>query len=205
MKSKVCFLLLCAIVASSATGQKPAPVTPKRVFRIELFGRTLSFLLPEKMQLVTNQRNTVNLLMEFIPQGESLASWTRMVTIQAYRGLGASAQPTPSIARRAFYPAACKIGPIYRDGGERSVASDLKRTVIANGCASLPAGAYPLAMKGAGEQDFIYLFRDRETVYTLNYAERGAPFAGKSPPLRIDAGDSLLRDIFGEVTLAQAP
>ena len=201
MKSKVCFLVLGALLASSAAGQRSATVTPKRVFRVELFGPTLSFMLPEKMQLVTNQRNTVNLLMEFIPQGQSLATWTRMVTIQAYRGLGRSPEPTAAIARRAFYPAACRNGPIYRDGGERTLAGDLKRSVIANGCASLPAGAYPLAMKGAGEQDFIYVFRDRETIYTLNYAERGAPFAGKAPPRNVDSGDALLREMFGEVTL----
>lgn len=169
--------------------------------KVPLFERTLTFQLPAGMAVANDKRNDTHVLIEYVPKGETLDNWTRLVTIQAYRGLGASPEPTASIARRAFYPAACKIGPIYHDGGEQSMRSGLTRSVIANGCASLPAGTYPKALKGAGEQDFIYMFRDAETIYTLNYAVRGAPFAGKSPPVVVDGGEALLREIFGKVAL----
>lgn len=191
--------VLTALLASPGNAREGAATT-----RVPLFNRTLSFTLPAGMAVVNNRNNGTNVLIEYVPKGETLATWTRLVTIQAYRGLGASPMSTAALARQAFYPAACKIGPIWRDGGERAVGGGLKRTLVANGCASLPAGAYPKALKGAGEQDFILIFRDAETVYTLNYAVRGAPFKGKAPPVAAERGEVLLSEVFGEVLLTQA-
>jgi len=182
-----------ALLAGSAAHARPVQVPV-----LEL---TLSFNLPDGMAEVTNRNNGTNVLIEYVPRGETTANWTRMVTIQAYRGLGRSSASSGDIARQAFYPAACRVGPIYRDGGERILASGMKRSVIANGCASLPAGAYPRALKGAGEQDFILMFRDADSIYTLNYAVRGAPFAGKRPPVPVETGEALLRQVLGEVSL----
>lgn len=169
--------------------------------KVPLFTRTLSFQLPSDMVVANNKRNDTHVLIEYVPKGESLGNWTRLVTVQAYRGLGASAETTASIARRAFYPTACRIGPIYRDDGEHRVTAEVTQSIIANGCESLPKGAYPKALKGAGEQDYICLFRDRETIYTLNYAVRGAPFKGRVPPVAVDGGEALLLQIFGGVQL----
>lgn len=168
---------------------------------VPLFGRTLSFRLPADMVVANSRDNGTNILIEYVPEGETLTSWTRLVTVQAYRGLGKSPMGSAEIARQAFYPAACKTGPIYRDGGERILASGLKRTLITNGCASLPAGAYPKAMPGAGELDFILMFRDDETIYTLNYALRSRPFTARKAPIDIEQGEALLRQVFGEVQL----
>lgn len=182
-------LLLAAAPGSSGLQQIP------------LFARTLSFRLPAGMVKVTDRNNGTNVLMEYVPKGQNVGNWTRMVTIQAYRGLGASPTPTAAIARQAFYPASCRNGPIYRDFGEQQRAPGMRRTLVSIGCASLPAGAYPQALKGAGEQDFIMVFRDAETVYTLNYAERGAPFAGKAPPRDVARTADILASQFGEVGL----
>lgn len=190
--------ILCLAIALAApvTAKAPAPQ-----MRTTLFERTLVFSLPADMVIATNRNNGTNILIEYVPRGETLSNWTRLVTIQAYRGLGKSPVSSAEIARQALYPAACKQGPIYRDGGERILANGDKRSVIANGCASLPAGAYPKAMKGAGEQDFILMFRDADTIYTLNYAIRGPSFAGKKPPITIEQGEAILRQTFGEVRL----
>lgn len=153
------------------------------------------------MVKTTDRNNGTNVLVEYVPRGQNVGNWTRMATVQAYRGLGASATPTAAIARQAFYPASCRAGPIYRDFGEQTVAPGMRRTLVAIGCASLPEGAYPQALKGAGEQDFIMIFRDAETVYTLNYAERGAPFAGKAPPHDPARTAEVLRAQFGDVAL----
>lgn len=77
--------------------------------------------MPTGMTLTNNKRSDTNVLMEFVPKGETLANWTRLVTVQAYRGLGESPRSSADIARQEFYPEACNIGPIYRDGGERVV------------------------------------------------------------------------------------
>ncbi|HNW18257.1 MAG TPA: hypothetical protein PKK17_07050 [Sphingorhabdus lacus] len=183
----------------------PAFAAPAGPARVPVFERTLVFNLPADMIRANDRNNGTNILIEYVPKGQTLANWTRLVTIQAYRGLGRSPMKSADIARQAFYPASCTTGPIYRDGGERILASGLKRSIIANGCASLPEGAYPKALRGAGEQNYIMMFRDADSIYTLNYAVRGAAFAGKAPPLSVEGGEAILRDIFGEVTLNPSP
>ncbi len=168
---------------------------------VPLYTRTLSFTLPVDMVRANDKDNGTNRLIEYVPRGETVANWTRLVTIQAYRGLGTSPQPTAQIARQAFYPAACKVGLIYQDNGEKALAGKLRRSLIINGCASLPPGAYPKALAGAGEQDFFLIFRDSDTIYTLNYAVRGKPFAGKAPPIALATAETLLKDVFGEIRL----
>jgi hypothetical protein len=194
-------LLAVAGAAMLAPGMAGAEPAPGSATRVALFARQLQFTLPAGFVRVTDRANGTNVLIEYVPAGENVGNWTRMVTIQAYRGLGRSPAATAAIARQAFYPAACTIGPLYRDFGERVGGGGLKQTIVANGCASLPAGAYPKALKGAGEQDFIMIFRDEETVYTLNYAERGAPFAGKPPPRDPARAGEILSAQFGPVRL----
>jgi hypothetical protein len=194
MKHAIAMLVL-AIGVVPAAANDPTPT------QVRLFTRTLSFMLPSGMILANDRNNGTNVLMEYVPDGETLATWTRLVTIQAYRGLGRSPMSTAAIARQAFFPAACQIGPMYHDGGERLLPNGNKRSVVANGCASLPAGAYPQALKGAGEQDFIYVFRDADNVYTLNYAVRGEPFTAKRPPVPEEIAETILIGQFGKVEL----
>ena len=188
---------LALAVPLSAAG--PAPTAGLQ--RVPLLGRTLGFRLPAGFVQANNRNNGTNVLIEYVPRGETLANWTRLVTIQAYRGLGASLRTTADIARSAFYPAACRNGPIYRDGGEQAFAPGIKRSIVVNGCAALPPGAYPEALPGAGEQDFIMVFRDAQSIYTLNYAVRGAPFSGKQPPIPVASAAARLNEVFGNVTL----
>lgn len=194
-------LLALPLLALAACGATAAEGTPTSVL---LYQRTLGFTLPADMAVANDKDNGTNRLVEYVPRGETLANWTRLITIQAYRGLGTSPSSTAEIARQAFYPGACTVGLIYQDGGEKALGGGLTRTLVANGCASLPAGAYPEALAGAGEQDFILIFRDSDTIYTLNYAVRGKPFAGKKPPIDVAAGEALLKNIFGEVRLEPA-
>lgn len=172
---------------------------PSTVTRVPLFNRTLSFGLPAGFETVTRKNNGTNVLIEYVPRGETVANWTRMVTIQAYRGLGRSAYSTSDIARQAFFPAKCKVGPLYSDLGERKERHDLTRAVIVTGCKSLPPGAYPKALAGAAEQDVILLFRDSETIYTLNYAERRPGLRMKVPS---DAEKAAMQ-IFGAIALTE--
>ena len=185
------------LLAPAAAGGTPT--------KVPLYTRTLEFSLPADMAVANDKDNGTNRLIEYVPRGETLANWTRLVTIQAYRGLGTSPQPTAAIARQAFYPAACRTGPLYQDSGERALGGGLRRSLVINGCASLPAGAYPKALPGAGEQDFILIFRDSDTIYTLNYAVRGKPFVGKAPPVPLDGGEALVARIFGAVKLTPKP
>ncbi len=189
--------LAVGVVATLVAGAAAAPGETS----ISLFGRTLTFQLPKDFVQVHNANNGTNVLIEYVPRGETVANWTRMVTVQAYRGLGASPRTSADIAQQAFAVPACRIGPIYHYIPEKNVSKALRRSIIVNGCASLPAGAYPKALAGAGEQDFIMMFRDAQTIYTLNYAVRGAPFAGKAPPVKLEEAETFLQQVFGNVGL----
>lgn len=198
----VSFLLTATVLGSSAAVSAPTDRSANgTMINIPLFARTLNFRLPPGFILANRKTNDTNVLIEYVPKGQSVTNWTRLVTVQAYRGLGASPETSAQIAHRAFYPAACRIGKIFHMGPEQPVSGPLQQMVIANGCASLPAGAYPKALAGAGEQDFILMFRDQETIYTLNYAVRGASFEGKPPPVDVQEGKHILRETFGEVAL----
>lgn len=201
--NKVIVLLALALGACSADARQDNARQSDlaTATTIPLFTRTLAFQLPADIVVANRQQNGTNVLIEFVPRGETLANWTRLVTIQAYRGLGASPLTSAEIAHSAFYPAACSNGPLYRVGAEGEAAPGLRRTIVATGCASLPAGAYPQALAGAGEQDFIMMFRDVETIYTINYAVRGVPFAPSRPPIALGSGEAVLRGVFGVVRL----
>jgi hypothetical protein len=54
----------------------------------------LSFRLPPGLVQRTNENNGYNILIEYISKSETFDNWTRMVTIQAYRGLGRSPATT---------------------------------------------------------------------------------------------------------------
>lgn len=45
------------------------------------------------------------------------------------------------------------------------------------------------------------MFRDGDTVYTLNYAERGAPFTSKTPRRYPAVAEVILKQMLGTVTL----
>jgi hypothetical protein len=168
---------------------------------VPLFRRTLIFELPENLVLTNEKRSGTNVLIEYLPRGETFANWTHMVTIQASKGFSGSVLSSAEIARKAFYPSVCKNGPIYVDMGEAFFSSELKRSIIVNGCASLPSGAYPDALSGAGEQDFIMMFRDADAIYALNYAFRGKSFKAGRPPVTLKNAEKLLHATFGDIAL----
>ena len=167
---------------------------------IPLYGRVLGFQLPDGFVAQAPKSNGTNFLMEFLPKGETVENWTRLVTIQAYKGAARQPANSADIARGAFEPKACTIGPVYLFSGEQVVHGALKRSLVVNGCASLPAGAYPKAMKGASERDAILFFRDADTLYTLNYAER-SPLANKVAHFTLDSAKAKLTEMFGDVRL----
>ncbi|WP_422060892.1 hypothetical protein [Sphingopyxis sp.] len=188
-------VLLLALLQAAPASAQPTPNTV-----IPLYGRVLGFNLPPGFVAQPPKSNGTNFLMEFVPKGETVENWTRLVTVQAFRGAGRQPTASADIAKAAFDPQACVIGRVYLFGGEQTVQGALKRSLIVSGCGSLPAGAYPKAMKGASERDAILFFRDADTLYTLNYAER-SPLATKVAPFTLASATAKLTATFGNVRL----
>ena len=80
-------------LAALALSAAPADAQGAKT-KVPLFGRTLSFQLPSGMVVANNKRNDTHVLIEYVPKGETLGNWTRLVTVQAYRGLGAAQETT---------------------------------------------------------------------------------------------------------------
>ncbi|MEG3146883.1 hypothetical protein U1839_19710 [Sphingomonas sp. RT2P30] len=178
-------------------GEAPATITaPTTNFVIRLYNRVLGFHLPANFQPVPPQSNDRQFLMEIVPKGETVENWTRLITIRATHGIRPDLA-SAVIAKAVFDPVSCTQGHIYRNFGEKQIEGPLRLSVIAIGCGALPAGAYPAALTGAGEQDFILMFRDEDAIYTLNYAVRGAPFNADHPPIDLAQAEEILHAQFG--------
>ena len=194
MKLRGLLTILASLsLAGFATASTEAPPTN---FVIRLYARVLGFHLPAGFRAVAPHSDGRQFLMEIVPEGETVENWTRLITIRATRGIPADLA-SADIAKRVFDPASCTQGHLYRDFGERKVEGSLRLSVLAIGCGALPPGAYPAALSGAGEQDFILMFRDDDAIYTLNYAVRGAPFSGDHPPIDPALAEATLRAQFG--------
>lgn len=192
--------LLLAIMVLNASVAAPSPAAgPGHALVVmPLFSRVIGFHLPLDMIAQEPQANGREFLMEFVPRGETVENWTRLVTVRAILLAGRQQLASGDIARALFNPKTCTQAHLYRDFGEHAIDASLRRSVIAMGCGSLPAGAYPAAIERAGEQDFIYLFRDAGAVYSLNYAVRGSAFVN-SPPIDPAQAETIMRKQFGDV------
>ncbi len=189
--------LFAFVAALSLTGfAPPAGDASAPNFVIRLYGRVLGFHLPAGFHPVTPHSSATQFLMEIVPQGETVESWTRLITIRSMRGIS-PAMPSADIATALFDPKSCTKGHLYRDSAEKPVEGRLRLSIIAIGCGGLPPGIYPAARSGAGEQDFILMFRDDDAIYTLNYAVRGSAFDGDHPPIDPARAEAVLRAQFG--------
>ena len=178
---------------------KQSPAKPLRRV-MPLFDRVIAFDVPRNFVVSYQAQSPRHFIQELAPDGERTETWTKLVTVGSLRGAGAAPTTTAALADRLFNPRACTTGPIYRVLGERVFAPGVKVTTISLGCASLPRGAYPAALAGAGEQDFVWLFRDATNVYTLKYSIRGKPWPVGRPPIPVADAERQLA-VFGKVQL----
>jgi hypothetical protein len=167
------------------------PKTDGKPVRIQfqLFERLISIALPHHFLPSYQEQQGGAFIAEFAPDGESTATWTHLVTLRALHGLGRAPVSSEVVADRLFNPRVCINGPLYKNFGERQFQPGIKVTTIALGCAALPVGAYPEAMAGAGEQDFVWLFRDETNFYAVKWSVRGAPWPVGQPPIPLAAAE----------------
>ncbi|WP_419815469.1 hypothetical protein [Glacieibacterium sp.] len=188
-----------ASIAAAQTAAWKGSAKPVREI-VPLFGRTLAFDLPRPFVLSYQVQSPRQFLQESAPIGERSENWTRLATVNAFANAGRSPTSTADLSEQLFRPRACTTGPIYQNLGEREFAPGIKVTTVSIGCASLPPGAYPAALAGAGEQDFAWLFRDATNVYTLKLSVRGKPWPAGRPPIPPASAEKQLA-VFGNVLL----
>ena len=106
-------------------------------------------------------------IMEFVPDGEAVTTWTRMVTATGTLGVGAAHLSDAELAGVMFDRGTC-TGRVFRDlGGTASPVIAYRTIVIGCGAPGDPGS----------ERAIIALFRDTENAWTVQYAERGVATA----------------------------
>lgn len=153
-------------------------------FTAPVFGRVVSFWLFDRFEPVYEAQNDRQFILEFVPQGETVDNWTRMITLSAYRGVGSSPLTTAQMQAQFFNTTnGCNRGSFSTVIASGKLADGADYNLSSNGCGATAGTGYQGAVSGRGEQFLALIVRDSENVYTLQYAERGTPFAAGAQPI----------------------
>jgi len=134
----------------------------------QVWTRTVAFDLPKPFVPSWRAQGPANYTVEYIPDGETSERWTRMITVSGTIAAGAARMGDAALASAVFGRPACP-GYVYRDLGPTARPPlGYRSLVIGCGAEGSPAS----------ERAVIAMFHDGQTMWTIQYAERGALTAG---------------------------
>lgn len=149
-----------------------------------VFGREVRFQVFGTFEPAFEAKNERQMIVEFVPEGETVENWTRMITFSTFRGAGAAPVSTADMQQRFFnVSAGCEVANFSRVIASGRLADGTEYNLSSNGCGSTAAGGYPGARSGRGEQFLALLLRDSANVAVLQYAERGEGFSEGQEPV----------------------
>lgn len=158
-------------------------------FSAPVFEREVRFQVFGTFEPAFEARTERQLIMEFVPEGETVENWTRMITFSAFKDAGTATVSTADMQQRFFNTAkGCEVANFSRVIASGRMADGTEYNLSSNGCGSTAAGGYPGARTGRGEQFLALLLRDEQNVAVLQYAERGEAFGPGGEPV----GDALV-------------
>lgn len=204
MKNRSLMFAALASVALGGSAVRPAHADAVATVHIPLFGRIISFVMPSGFTPQPAQSNGKQYLLEILPNGQTFANWTRLITVRGLVGFGAQPATSDQIARAIFEPRNCPAGKIYENDGEQSLGGTLRVSYLAIGCGKTPGSAYPGAVDGGGEVDIIAMYRDSTNIYSLNYAVRGPAFGNTQTLLDTKHKAATLKAALGPYSLCTA-
>ena len=134
----------------------------------QVYSRTVSFALPRPMLPAYTKEVGGRFIMQYVPDGETVERWTRMVMVTGAVGAGAAHLSDAELADTLFNRGQCE-GRVFADLGA------VARPVLGYRALLIGCGA-----EGAptAERAAIAMFRDAETVWTVQFAQRGAGTGG---------------------------
>lgn len=156
-------------------------------FSAPVFDRTMAFRVFDTFEPVYEAQNDRQLILEFVPQGATVESWTRMITLSAFKGAGSAPVSTADMQQRFFATQkGCEIASFSRVITSGKLNDGTEYNLSSNGCGSTAAGGYPGARSGRGEQFIALLLRDDQNIVVLQYAERDEGFGEGRQPITDD-------------------
>ncbi|QYE34690.1 hypothetical protein KZX46_18335 [Polymorphobacter sp. PAMC 29334] len=183
-------LSLAVSTTAAAEGAPGGDVVMRQLWRTQkadtvetvqrVYGRVVRLKLPRPFVLADRQEQRGFFIAEYVPDGETVDNWTRMITVTGTRGGGAAHVTDAQLAAK-FEPPACPA-KIFRDlGPTKSFAGVTGRMVVIGCGAPDQAGA---------EHGVIGVYRDTADSWTVQYAERNhgkPPFSPEQAVARLDA------------------
>lgn len=145
-----------------------------------VYNRVVTFKLPRPFVMVTRAEQRGFYIVEYVPDGQTVENWTRMITVTGKLGLGAAHVDDVELAAR-FDPGACPH-KVFRDLGPTVPLAGVTGRMVVIGCGA--------ADEAGAERGAIAVYRDHENGWTVQYAERNhgkPPFAPEAAVARLKA------------------
>jgi hypothetical protein len=160
-------------------GSRTAPDRTRTVMPV--FGQLVTYFQPSSFVSAFQSSAAVNYIQEFVPQGESVEQWSQMITLTGAKDLALDPAATPrdftgEIAAR--FSKACP-GTFSSRVLTTTKISGHDALVALLGCGTVKSGT------PRSEIALIIAIKGKSDMYTIQWAERGAPV--KQPPMLDDS------------------
>ena len=150
---------------------------------IPLYGGILKFNLIDDFEPAFQAQDAQQFIKEYVPAGETVKDWTKMLTILAFRNGGMSPRTNREMVELLGSTRQCAGHAFSKFISEENREHGLSLTIFSSGCGDNTSTAYQDAIGGTGEQNVIFMFRDPAHIQMLQYAVRGEGFAKDEEPL----------------------
>ncbi|TRW16994.1 hypothetical protein [Glacieibacterium frigidum] len=134
----------------------------------QVWTRTVGFDLPRPFVAGFRAQSIGRFIIEYVPDGETVQAWTRLITVTGTRGAGAARVDDAMLASVLYDARSCPDWR-YRDLGATAQPGLPYRTLVI-GCGT--------EGEAGSERGVIAFFRDEEDSWTVQYAARGPASKG---------------------------
>ena len=170
-------VMAAAWLASHAPvlAQAPKPDNPPDSFTVisPVFGQLVSFSMPSNFSAVFEETKGTSYTREAVPKGETVSRWTEMITVTGAKGLASSPTASPENFTRSIADGFRKACPdSFAAWGSKKKISGFDAFIAVVGC-----GRVGEAADVRSETALIVAIEGIADIYTVQWAERGAPVA----------------------------
>jgi len=179
----VCLAALL-LAAQAATAQQSVDELRRRGYSVSaitpVYAQLVKFSFPAGFQPAFQKDSGTFYIQEAVPKGETVDSWSQMITLTGSKGLAANPAATPqSMAQHIAggFRQACPDTFAARGLGKATISGH-EAFIALVGCGDVKAG------KPHSEKAMIIAIKGSADGYTVQWAVRGAPI--RQPPTLTD-------------------
>ena len=172
LANSVAVLMVMVIAAPALAADPPATAPPAAPGR--LVDENVMTPLPEGFQVARQARDGPTIIAEYVPAGETVADWSRMVTVQVLQNLKGVDPDDFARGIESTWEAACAGADVRKleDGQERGYGYSLWQF-------NCPLNT----QAGKPENSTIKLIKGQDALYVVQYALRSALTRENAAPM----------------------